>query len=194
MRYVVDKLNGRMGEWVMGQFGKKAVAPYRALGMIDDEGTLRGGVVLNGFNGSNVDITAYLLEPISREGLTFMFAYIFEQLGCQRITARTRRGNPKVKANPLAHFHGNGRGAILLRMGFRFECVAKRWYGAGEENDALVFSMLRDDWLRSRYGRPRAARSDGNRAGPAADESRNRDHAGRPQYDKSVNTMGQPHL
>jgi hypothetical protein len=186
---------GKVGEWIMSHFDRKPTAPYRAIGMLDEAGKLIGGAMFNGFNGSNVDVT--LVVPyISRKLIVTVFTYTFIYLRCQRVTARVRRGGPKERP-PLAFPPKKGKLPILQRLGFHFEGTAKRWYGPGVENDALVFCMLRDEcfWLKeSDNGLTRSARSRRDGQGPSADEQRNGHRSTGPQQHQPGHALGQSHL
>src|SRR5688572_7578728 len=58
-----------IAEWVMRNLGWRAVKPYRAIGAIDDRGELVAGVVWNGYNAANVDMTARSEERrVGKEG------------------------------------------------------------------------------------------------------------------------------
>lgn len=164
LRYFVGKqADTAAAAWVMAPFRRPAVPPYVTILAIDDEGRPRAGVLLNDYNGANVEITVRCDEiPLPRSGLRVVFAYVFETLRCSRVTAHVRKGKGK---NKLAR----GRRAMMKRLGFEFESFSPRYWGNGEANGAYVYRMYPEDcpWLR----RPKhegaqvtESRRDGSRA------------------------------
>jgi RimJ/RimL family protein N-acetyltransferase len=172
--------NDAIVKWVMGKLQAPAVKPYRGLGLEDDRGRLVAGVVFNGYNGANVDITVYGPGHIGRRELRAVFAYAFNALHATRITARTRRKN-------VLH-----SGKILERMGFRYEGKAVSYYGEGRACDAMVYRMLRHEcrWIGEGNGRTGGARSEGNGRSAIADESRNGYYPSRPEQHESGHALG----
>lgn len=143
MKFVDDGLNGPGGAWIMQQFKQRAVQPYRALLAVDDAGQTIAGVIFHGYNGANVDLTAWAPAGWTRAMLRVVFGYAFETLHATRITVHVRRGR---RYNPLIR---GGKRAILTRLGFVYEATLPRWYGDGEVNDAHTYRMLRENcpWI-----------------------------------------------
>jgi hypothetical protein len=167
-----------IAEWVMRNLGWRAVKPYRAIGAIDDRGELVAGVVWNGYNAANVDMTAYAPGRISRRALRAIFTYAFLDLKATRITARTRRG--RMSADDRARI--DGAGGLLERMGFICEGSARHYYGPGKANDAVIYRMLRHEcpWIGVDHGRrTRGTGPKGNGRRADADEPRNGRHSDR---------------
>lgn len=140
------KTNQAFAEWVMDRIGRPAVPPYQTMAAVDDDGRIHAGVVFNGYNGANVDITVYAPGGLTRRALREVCEFAFVKLQCTRITARTRRDQRALVADaPLT-----GKGGIFERMGFVPEAIAARYYGRGPKNDALVYRMLRSEcpWIK----------------------------------------------
>lgn len=167
-----EKTNDAIATWVMKQFDRRATRPYRAIGLLNDNERLVAGVVFNGYNGANVDLTAYAPGLFSRRALRGIFRFAFMDLQATRITARTRRKNPLHTKQ------------ILKRLGFVYECLAPRYYDTGKAGDAMVYRMLRGDcpWIGElqdgRYAQ--GARSGGHGRSAGEDEPRDGCHANRP--------------
>jgi RimJ/RimL family protein N-acetyltransferase len=182
--------NEALGKWIMGKIGLVAVKPYRAVGLEDDTGRLVAGVVFNGYNGANVDISVYGPGHLQRRGLRAVFSFAFLQLKATRVTARTTVDNPLHRQD------------LLKRLGFKYECAAADYYGAAQPGrpragHAMVYRMLRQEcrWIGGEHGRRTRGtgpKRDGGRA--SDDESRNRDHAARAEQHQPGNAVGQPHL
>jgi hypothetical protein len=179
--------NEAFAKWVMSKLGRPAVKPYQALAVIED-GRIVAGVVFNGYNGANVDITVYAPGRLSRGAIRDMFRYAFDDLQATRITARTRRSLRTLAGDwPLA-----GAGGLLERLGFRCEGIASRYYGTGPKNDALVYRMLRSEcpkWVGVfDHGRTGSTGPKEDGGGAGGNEPRNSGHANRPKRAKPVHT------
>jgi RimJ/RimL family protein N-acetyltransferase len=114
-RFVSDKL----------QFG--LCPPYTALG-IERDGEIVAGALLNNFEGASVHLTA-AGAGWTRAFLKALGEYVFDQLGCERITAITRQDDVAMLAR---------------RLGFRVEGRLRSHFGAG--HDGIVLGVLRDEW------------------------------------------------
>ena len=118
-----------VARWAGERFGTVFSPPLRALG-VKEAGEIRGALVFNDFNGANIECsvvgdTACWTAPV----VSAAFRYAFDQCQCVRLTLRTRRRNKLVRK-------------LIPRLGFRFEGVARRYYG---DDDALVFGMLKEE-------------------------------------------------
>lgn len=105
--------------------------PYVGLGL-ERDGKIVAGVVLNCFEGDDVHVT------VAGEGWTRDFfrrfgEYVFEQLGCGRITA--------ITADDQVAGYG-------VRLGGKIEGCLREHFGPGR--DGLIIGILRREW---RYGR-----------------------------------------
>lgn len=118
-----------IAEWVSLHLGQPIVRPFTAIGATRDGVSLCAGVVFNGWNGSNVDLTIYGPGCLTRGNLAAVFHYVFVQLKANRATAMTRRSNKIVQR-------------MLPRLGFVFEGVAKRWFGPTKADDAMIFALF----------------------------------------------------
>ncbi len=117
--------------------------PYVAIGWvaIDKTGNwkLVSGAVFNDYTGASVEITIY--GRMTRQTIRESMAYVFVQLKCLRMTARTRRGNARMRR-------------ILPRMGFVLEGVLKHFYGPSKQENALIFRLDAEQaqrWLNGQH-------------------------------------------
>jgi RimJ/RimL family protein N-acetyltransferase len=172
--------NDAIVKWVMGKLQAPAVKPYRGIGLEDNRGRLVAGVVFNGYNGANVDISVYAPGHIGRRELRAVFGYAFGALQATRITARTRRKNVLHSAK------------ILERLGFRYEGKAVAYYGEGRACDAMVYRMLRHEcrWIGEGNGRTKGARSEGDGRRASADEPRDGYYSSRPEQHQPGHALG----
>jgi RimJ/RimL family protein N-acetyltransferase len=182
--------NDALAKWILGKIGLTAAKPYRAVGLEDDNGRLVAGVVFNGYNGANVDISFYGPGYLQRRGLRAVFSFAFLQLKATRVTARTKVDNP---------LH---RDDLLKRMGFKYECAAADYYGPTRPGrpragHAMVYRLLRHEcrWIGGEHGRRTGGTGPkGNGRSASRNEQGNGGHAARPQQHQPGDAVGQPHL
>lgn len=129
-----------VAEWVRrqiphmdgGDFG-----PCEAIGIINNDGEILGGVVFHGMVGRTIQWsaaakTANWLRP---DLIADIMDYPFKQLGCVRITAFIPRRNKRAR-----DFH--------VRFGFKHEGTMRRQFGG---DDAAIYGLLAADWRRSPF-------------------------------------------
>lgn len=138
------RLVGGDGEMVIKfvetALGKEITRPAVAFGIIDDKDILIGGAVFNDYTGNNIEMTLHCRGLWARPNVLQSIAhYVYEVNGCERLTARTRRGNIAVRK-------------LLPKAGFSFEGTQKRYFGKSKEDDALLFVLFRDKaekWMKT---------------------------------------------
>lgn len=122
-----------VAQWVGEKIGTPIAPPYTAIGFIDRGGTLRVGFVFFRYEpGGNLDFTLAATAPLQRGMLRAVGHYVFEQLGCRRLTSRPRAGQAR-------------QADMLKRAGFVLEARLKDYYA---DDDALQFRLLRRDAMR----------------------------------------------
>lgn len=99
-----------------------------------DEDHIVGAVVFNDYNGSNIELSSVTdgPQPFGRGMLRAVFHYPFKQLGCRRVTAKTRSGDQRTRR-------------LIRRLGFKPEGKMIAYYPeteSAEEDDAMVYGML----------------------------------------------------
>jgi RimJ/RimL family protein N-acetyltransferase len=118
-----------VASWVGAITGKPFHPPFTAIGSIDPEGHLTGGFVFTGYNGSTVELSL-AGHGVTHRGLwRAVLAYVFDQLGCDRLQIHTAASNKAVRK-------------LAPRLGFAYEGKSRRFYG---REDAFVYSLVRDD-------------------------------------------------
>ena len=65
---------------------------------------------------------------VRRDMLSLIAEFVFLQLGCLRLTARTHRRNRLAQK-------------LLSRAGFEYEATQKRYFGPDKGDDALLFVL-----------------------------------------------------
>jgi hypothetical protein len=118
-----------VAEWAGQNLGAAVCPPFVAIGFAK-EGRLAGACIFNGWNGANIDITIYGPGCLARSSIRTAYRYCFNQIGAQRITARTRRSNRVMRE-------------LLPRLGFTQEFVMIKYYGPMRADDAFVYRLTR---------------------------------------------------
>jgi RimJ/RimL family protein N-acetyltransferase len=127
-----DTLAGKeVCEWVGERVGITNFGLCTTLGIADESGLIAGVVFNNYREPATIEATIASTSPrwCSRGTLGVIFGYVFDQLGCRRLTAVTGSKNQPVRA-------------FLCRLGFREEGLLRHGF---KEDDAVVFGMIRDE-------------------------------------------------
>lgn len=116
-----------VARFVSDRLGFGLCPPYVAIG-IERDGEVIAGCLFNHFEGADIHAT------VAGRGWTRAFLraignYVFDQLGCERITAVTR-------CDEVAR--------IAQRLGGQVEGRMRSHFGAG--HDGIVLGILRDEW------------------------------------------------
>lgn len=121
--------------WVSERVGQNFAPPFTAIGF-GNRGGIAAGAVFNDYVPyGNIELTLAADRPFTRSMLRTLAAYVFGQLGCSRLTVRTRQDNENV-CN------------MAKRFGFVREATLKDYYGT--DQNAELFRLLRKDvkgWL-----------------------------------------------
>lgn len=139
MRFVVGR-DQEAAACVSRGIGSEVLPPYTAFGVVehDPDGPLLGGIVLNDWNGSNVEITLFAPRCFRRHLVRDFYRYIFMDLKAHRLSARCKRSNAVMRK-------------LMPRLGFNYEATIKGYYGPTRDQDALLFRMTCDEakrWMR----------------------------------------------
>lgn len=132
---IVTNASEQVAKWAQYHLRCEFVPPYVAWGILDRKGRLSAAIVFNDFADKNIEVTLYGRNSLQRGVLNEVWDYCFGQLGCERITSRTRSDNSKVIA-------------IIEKVGFVKEGVLRRWYG---DVDAVIFGMLKHEFKYRRH-------------------------------------------
>lgn len=133
--FVSEFVRGRIRHMEDRQFG-----PCSALGVVDKDRNLLGGVVFHSYRPQDGDIEMSAAFDHPRwampHTLRRLFQYPFVQLGCGRMTTITPRANKRARRFDEG-------------LGFKLEGVIRK---AVMGQDACVYGMLRSEckWLKDR--------------------------------------------
>jgi hypothetical protein len=119
--------DNRVAEFVGGRCGVDIVPPFTCAGT-ERNGEIINGVVFNVFTGYDVHVTV-AGNGWSKEFIRAVGRYVFDQLGCVRMTVTT---NQPLVVN------------IAQRMGGVVEGIQRDLYGRGE--NGTIIGILKDEW------------------------------------------------
>lgn len=121
-------------EWLAEFHGVHVLQqPSEVAGVVDSEGYICGAFVVTWRNDTCVELHVY--GRTSNDVWKWLFQALFAR--AERIEVRTRRDNKSIKRN-------------APKFGFKFEGVARAYYGPDRDDDAFVYGMTRKEcrWLR----------------------------------------------
>jgi hypothetical protein len=115
----------------------RAFGAATAIGVVDGEGCLRGGVIYHNyrpeFRTIELGFASAHRRWLTRSLINGLLAYPFDQLGCQRVTGVTPKRYKDARR-------------FLDKFGFKREGVVRRGFG---DDDAIISGLLRSEWDRS---------------------------------------------
>lgn len=103
--------------------------PYVSIGATQDGQSFCAGVVFNGWNGFNIELTLASEAQLTRGAIRGIYHYVFQQSKATRATACTPRANKVMRR-------------MLPRLGFEYEGLMRRYYGPNRSDDAFVFALF----------------------------------------------------
>ena len=124
--------------WIGSHLDMEISPPFSAIGILDGNGTLRAGWLINNYNGHNADISVYAPGMLNRRAIGSCYANLFIDHRLTRATALTRRNNQVMRD-------------LMPRLGFQFEGLKRRYFGPSRKDDAFSFVLFRDNaekWIR----------------------------------------------
>ena len=124
-------------DWLARAHGVHVVQhPRMVLGIVDYGGVLRGAFVVTWRHDATAELSVY--GAVSPDAFKGMFRAVFLECGVHRFEVRTSRKNKKVRK-------------AAIKFGWRFECVARDYYGPGD--DAFCFAMTANEcrWIKGTH-------------------------------------------
>ncbi len=134
MRLVLGQ-DAAIAEWAKDKYDCGLPACTHALGIVDSAGNIRGAATLHYYGGANIELCYWGPRTVTR-GIARQIAHIcFYGLRASRVTCRTQRSNKIVTRH-------------LSKLGFRYEGLARHYYGPSKQQDAVLFGITLDDAAR----------------------------------------------
>lgn len=123
----------KIGTAGMGRLGLPFVRPFTAIG-IERAGELVGAMVFNNYTGPDIELTVASDVGIPRKAIRAAARYVFEQLGCIRVTMTARAWEPRHQL-------------IALRLGFDIEGLSPDKFGPGRDGVILGLRKANCRWM-----------------------------------------------
>lgn len=117
----------RVARFVGERCGVVIYPPFTAMG-IEKDGEITAGVVFNCFTGNDIAVTV-AGGPFNRNFIAAVGRYVFEQIGCLRMSITTEQ-EAVIK--------------IAQRLGAKVEGLKRNHFGKGR--DATILGIVREDW------------------------------------------------
>lgn len=121
-----------VAEWAQKKLGYEIPDQLCAVGVIKSDGSLCGAAVFHNFNRSNVDISFFGPRAVTKGVVVGIMEFVFRQFEISRVTGMTQRAHRRVVKG-------------LPKVGFKFEGVARRYYGDRKRLDGIMFGLTRQD-------------------------------------------------
>lgn len=130
-----------VANFVSAGLGVRIHPPYTAMGWVavDESGNwkLVSGAIFNDYHIASIEISFY--GKLTRQCWRDILDYVFNQLKCLRLTARTKYSNVTVRQ-------------MLPKHGWVYEGTLKRFYGSAKSHGALVYRLDAEE-AGKRYGK-----------------------------------------
>lgn len=121
--------------WFEENIGEEFNNKYSAMAFLEKDKIKAAAIFVN-YTGNNIDFH-YYGPRISRGNYRKILDYVFNFLGCNRLTTVPHRKHTKTLV-------------VLPRLGFMHECTLKYYYGVDDADDGLVYKITKDrakDWI-----------------------------------------------
>lgn len=132
-----DKHGKKLLNWYLKQVNSdREIINYCNIIGIYKDFIIKGVIIYNNYNGSNIDIHAHMPGCFTKKTLRYMFDYPFNQIIVNRVTARPSHKNEKIIN-------------IIRRLGFMYEDTKKDYYGIGDHAEYYVITRdLVEKWIK----------------------------------------------
>lgn len=135
-----------VAQWVADQIGHGLDwGPCEAIGVVDKNDNLIGGVVFNAYQPQyrNIEVSfaAIRSDWLTPSLVRGIVGYAFDQLDCARITSLTPKKNRKARQ-------------FLQKFGFVHEGTIRKGYG---DDSTIISGLLAEEWRAHRFSRGRVS-------------------------------------
>ncbi len=114
----------------LGELSALFVRPFTTIGVRDRLGRYSGAFIFNRFTGPDVELTVVGSGAITRHAFQAAARYIFDDLGCVRVSAMIRDDNYRALA--VAH-----------KFGFKQEGIKRNGF---KNKDAILLGLLKEEY------------------------------------------------
>ncbi len=120
-----------VASWTAQTFNIPNYPVNMALGIYDPDGLIIGSVLFQDFNGSNVEISIFGDNVLTRDIIKKLALICLNHFRVNRLSARTLKKRKRLI-----------RG--LMKLGFKFEGVSRKYYGPTDAESAVRLVAFRD--------------------------------------------------
>jgi hypothetical protein len=114
----------------LGKMSRMFTGPYTTIGVENNAGELTGALIFTNFDDHDVNMTVAGRGTCCRSVMRAACNYVFEQLGCSRLSVTTRADNYRLIDQ-------------AERLGFVREGYLRRLYG---DADGVLLGLLQKDF------------------------------------------------
>lgn len=120
--------------WAFAKWGLHPTKIDRGLGIVAKDGTIRGAILLQNFNGVNIELSYYGPRTLSMGIVRSIARLIVLEFNAARVTVVTSKKNRRLMRS-------------LQRFGFRLEGAQRRYYGHKDctRSVGVRFVMFREE-------------------------------------------------
>ena len=130
MRLVVPQSsdqNREFATWAAKELDVTFAEPFLAMAVVDARPVIVGAVVLNNYDGHNIDLSGVGVGAFTPSIVRHLARYVFNERGCSCVTMKTKGSNKKTKK--------------LLAKHFRYVGFLPKGYG---QDDAVLYCATRE--------------------------------------------------
>lgn len=129
-----------VASWTYGEFNIFPLPVNKALGIVDRNGKLIGGILFQNFNGVNVELSYYGVRTLSPGICRVIARTALNHFNCGRLTAITSQRNKRLIR-------------ALIKIGFRLEGIQRCFYGHedNKKNTGVRLVAFRDQLSKVAY-------------------------------------------
>jgi hypothetical protein len=129
---VIDD-NARVAAWVYATYNLFPIPVNRALGIVEKDGVLVGGVLLQNYNGANIELSYYGPWTLSAGIIRTLAHILISEFNVARVTVITSKKKKRLLRS-------------LQRFGWCLEGAQRCFYGSEDctRNTGIRFVMFRD--------------------------------------------------
>lgn len=120
--------------WAFAKWGLHPTKVDRGFGVVTKDGIIRGAILLQNFNGTNIELSYYGPRTLSLGIVRSIARVIVAEFNAARVTVVTSKKNRRLMRS-------------LQRWGFRLEGAQRRYYGHRDcaRSTGVRFVMFREE-------------------------------------------------
>lgn len=123
-----------VASWAFTSYGRYPAPVNRALGIVGPDKVLKGAILFQNFNGTNIEMSYYGEWTVSLGIVRVMARVVVTEFNAARLTVVTTKKNRRLMRS-------------LQKFGFKLEGVQRRYYGHRDcsRNTGVRFVLFREE-------------------------------------------------